>query len=145
MKILVDTNILIDWISQKEGYYQNAREIVCLCASKKVEGCIAAHSITNLFYILRKYLGFEERKNIFDRISKIFTIVSVDKPKLQDAVGNAGFSDFEDCLQMECARSFGADMIVTRNISDFRNSSIPAIEPQGFIDEMTYLSTNFSN
>lgn len=134
MKILVDTNILLDWICHRDQYYQNAREIVYLCASGKIEGCIAAHTVTNMFYILRKNCGFEERKEIFDKISKIFSIIPLDYQKLDLAVNNANFSDFEDCLQMECARSFGADCIVTRNISDFTGSSIQAFAPQDFLN-----------
>ena len=135
MKILVDTNILIDWVSHRDNY-QNAREIVYLCANRTVEGCIAAHSVTNMFYILRKNLGLSERKTVFDTISRIFTIVPVDEPKLRAAVNNADFKDFEDCLQMECAKEFGAEYIVTRNVSDFINSSIIAVEPMDFLDKM---------
>ena len=129
MKILVDTNILIDWIDHREKYFEDARRIIYLCASKQLDGCIAAHSVTNLFYILRRSVGFEERKEIFNRLSMIFAIVPVDRQNLGNAVSNAGFSDFEDCLQMECAKLHDAEYIVTRNIADFQNSSIPAIEP----------------
>lgn len=133
MRILVDTNILIDWVSHRDNY-QNAREIVYLCANREIEGCIAAHSVTNMFYILRKNLGLAERKTVFDTISRIFTIVPVDELKLRSAVNNADFKDFEDCLQMECAKEFGAEYIVTRNVSDFENSSINAVEPQDFLE-----------
>lgn len=135
MKILVDTNILIDWVSHRSDY-QQAREIVYLCASRKIEGCIAAHSVTNMFYILRKNLGLDERKTVFDTISRIFTIVPVDGQKLRAAVNNADFQDFEDCLQMECAKAFDAEYIVTRNVSDFVNSSIKAVEPLEFLEKL---------
>ena len=135
MKILLDTNILIDWVSHRENY-QYAREIVYLCASKKIEGCIAAHSVTNMFYILRKNFGLAERRTVFDTISRIFTIVPVDVQKLRAAVNNADFKDFEDCLQMECAKEFEAEYIVTRNISDFASSIISAVEPQDFLKRL---------
>lgn len=135
MKILLDTNILIDWVSHRENY-QYAREIVYLCANKKIEGCIAAHSVTNMFYILRKGFGLAERKTVFDTISRIFTIVPVDGQKLRVAVNNADFKDFEDCLQMECAKEFEAEYIVTRNISDFASSSISAVEPHDFLERL---------
>lgn len=135
MRILVDTNILIDWVSHRDNY-QNAREIVYLCANREIEGCIAAHSVTNMFYILRKNLGLAERKTVFDTISRIFTVVPVDERKLRAAVNNANFKDFEDCLQMECAKEFGAEYIVTRNVSDFESSSINALEPQAFLERL---------
>ncbi len=89
-----------------------------------------------MFYILRKNLGLSERKTVFDTISRIFTIVPVDEPKLRAAVENADFKDFEDCLQMECAKEFGAEYIVTRNVSDFENSNINAVEPQDFLERL---------
>lgn len=135
MRILVDTNILIDWVSHRDNY-QNAREIVYLCANREIEGCIAAHSVTNMFYILRKNLGLAERKTVFDTISRIFTVVPVDERKLRAAVNNADFKDFEDCLQMECAKEFGAEYIVTRNVSDFESSSINAVEPHEFLERL---------
>ena len=135
MRILVDTNILIDWVSHRDNY-QNAREIVYLCANREIEGCIAAHSVTNMFYILRRNLGLAERKTLFDTISRIFAIMPVDEQKLRAAVNNADFKDFEDCLQMECAKEFGADYIVTRNVSDFVNSSINAVEPMDFLERL---------
>ena len=135
MRILVDTNILIDWVSHRDNY-QNAREIVYLCANREIEGCIAAHSVTNMFYILRRNLGLAERKTLFDTISRIFAIMPVDEQKLRAAVNNADFKDFEDCLQMECAKEFGAEYIVTRNVSDFENSSINAVEPLDFLERL---------
>jgi len=135
MRILVDTNILIDWVSHRDNY-QNAREIVYLCANREIEGCIAAHSVTNMFYILRRNLGLAERKTLFDTISRIFAIMPVDEQKLRAAVNNADFKDFEDCLQMECAKEFGAEYIVTRNVSDFENSSINAVEPPDFLERL---------
>jgi len=135
MKLFVDTNILIDWVSHRDNY-QKAREIVYLCANRKIEGCIAAHSVTNMFYILRKNLGLAERKTVFDAISRIFTVVLVDEQKLRATVNNADFKDFEDCLQMECAKEFGAEYIVTRNTSDFENNSINAVEPLDFLERL---------
>ena len=134
MRVLVDTNILIDWISHRNDYYKNAKEIVQLCAEHRMEGCIAVHSITNMFYILRKNVGFKERNEIFKTLTDIFSIIPVDDKKISLAVKNEEFSDFEDCLQMECAESFEADYIITRNVVDFANSRIKAISPQEFLD-----------
>ena len=134
MRVLVDTNILIDWISHRNDHYQNAKEIVQLCAEHRIEGCIAAHSITNMFYILRKNVGFKERNEIFKTLSEIFSIIPIDDLKLSLAVKNEKFIDFEDCLQMECAFSYEADYIITRNIEDFSNSRVKAILPQEYLD-----------
>ena len=72
MNVLIDTNVLIDWIIHRKDHCENAKEIVYLCAGKKINGCIAAHSITNMFYILRKDLDFEKRSLIFSKFTQIY-------------------------------------------------------------------------
>ena len=136
MKILLDTNILIDYISQRPSFVEDAQTILRLCSEKQVEGCIAAHSIMNAFYILRKALSLEERRETLSNLCCLLTVVGIDKIKIISALGNEKFSDVEDCLQMECAIDFSADYIVTRNVKDFSNSKIPAILPGEFLKKI---------
>ena len=133
MRVLVDTNILIDWISHRESFYDQSRAAVLKCSDIDTDACIAAHSITNIFYILRHKSEQIRRKEIFDVLEKIFHIIPLDTDKLRNAASNTSFTDIEDCLQAECAKEFGADYIVTRNVKDFTGSSIPAITPGEFI------------
>lgn len=58
----------------------------------------------------------------------------IDKAKLLSGLANEKFSDFEDCLQMECAKNYGAEYIVTRNISDYSESEITAILPSEYLN-----------
>ena len=132
LRILVDTNILLDYLLCREPYDQVAREIVIACKQKQVAGCIAAHSISNLFFILRKAFSVEERRSLLHNLCELFEVESIDKVKILEALENEKFSDFEDCLQMECAKAFQADYIVTRNIDDFKGSEIPCMEPEKF-------------
>lgn len=133
MRILIDTNILIDFFSKRPQFYDNAYIIMKLCASKRVDGCIAAHSVMNSFYILRKEFSPEERRSTLIDLCKIVYVVGIDKAKIISALENDHFSDVEDCLQTECAKDFSADYIVTRNIKDFEQSVIPAITPDQFL------------
>ena len=63
----------------------------------------------------------------------MFTVVGIDAEKLTSALQNDDFTDFEDCLQVECAKDFEADYIVTRNIKDFHGSTVHVIEPLSLI------------
>ncbi len=103
MRILVDTNILLDAMIGREPFYQNADTILHLCASKKIEGYIAAHSIPNMFYILRKNYSEEDRRAILLGLCQILRVEGIDTEKICSALQNSAFSDFEDCLQAECA------------------------------------------
>ena len=69
-------------------------------------------------------------------VCKMFTVVGIDSIKLELALRDFEFEDFEDCLQAECAKDFSANFIVTRNVDDFCNSSIPAIEPTKLISKL---------
>lgn len=133
MKILVDTNILIDYIANRHPFSKNAEIIIELCKDKKVEGCVAAHSLINIFYILRKSMSVKERKELLLNLSQLLSVVGVDREKILASINNDEFTDFEDCLQYECAKSFSADWIVTRNIKDFKNSSVKPISPEQFL------------
>lgn len=129
LRILVDTNIFLDYLLEREPYEKMARVIIKACQQGIISGCIAAHSVTNIFYILRKNFSLEERREILLDICKIFSVEGIDTDKLQNALRNEKFLDFEDCLQMECAKSFHADYIVSRNPADFKNSEIKCIGP----------------
>ncbi|MCL2019106.1 MAG: PIN domain-containing protein [Oscillospiraceae bacterium] len=133
MDVLIDTNIILDSIMKREPFLVNSKKIISLCLNGEINGCIAAHTITNLFFILRNEIPVAERKRTLLRLCSIFTVVSIDNDKITSALDNDKFDDFEDCLQDECASDFNADYIVTRNISDFKDSKIKAIEPSEFL------------
>lgn len=132
-RILIDTNILLDYLLTREPFYEMAREVVCACTEGKTKGCIAAHSVSNMFFILRKDYNAEERREMLIQLCTIFDVEGIDKNKLTAGLQNADFTDFEDCLQMECAKAYGAEFIVTRNIVDYKLSEIKAILPQDFL------------
>lgn len=135
-KILIDTNVLIDYLLEREPFFEDAKEIIQSCADGKVKGCIAAHSIPNMFFILRKDYSAKERRDILSNLCSIFDVEGIDKAKLLAGLSNEDFSDFEDCLQMECAKSYGADYIVTRNVSDYVTSEVKAIEPKDYLERL---------
>lgn len=132
-KILIDTNVLLDYFLEREPFFEDARAIISSCIEGDTKACIAAHSIVNMFFILRKDYSAKDRREILSSLCTIFDIEGVDKVKLTASLANEEFADFEDCLQMECAKSYGADFIVTRNISDYSMSDIKAISPSEYL------------
>ena len=133
-RILIDTNILIDYLLTREPFYEDAKAVVSSCVDGNTKGCIASHSISNMFFILRKDYNSKERREILLSLCSIFDIEGIDKVKLMAGLQNEEFSDFEDCLQMECAKSFGAEYIVTRIINDYKISQIKAILPKDYLE-----------
>ena len=133
-RILVDTNVLLDYLLIREPFYGDAEKIIHGCVDGKAKGCIAAHSISNMFFILRKDYSAEERREVLSSLCSIFDVEGIDKAKLLSGLQNEEFSDFEDCLQMECAKAYKADYIVTRNISDYKTSEIKAVLPKDYLE-----------
>lgn len=129
MKMLIDTNVLMDVLVGQEPFLQRSRYVVKLCKDNVIQGCLAAHTITNLFYMLRKYYPSDECHDILLDMFDIFSVVAVDEEKLKTALRNKKFKDFEDCLQVECGRAANVEYIVTRDMKDFVSSNIPCLTP----------------
>lgn len=145
MLILIDTNILLDVIIRREPHFILSEKIIDLCRQEIINGAIAGHSVLNAMYVLRKYLTLTERKEIFLSLCEFLYVESVDFGKIIQALKDDTFSDFEDCLQTQCALSLHADYIVTRNVKDFAASEIPAVTPEEFfkiLEEQKCLPTS---
>ena len=134
--VLIDTNIFIDVLQDRIPFTDNSQSVVALVVQKKIKGAVAAHSITNLWYILRKTHSDEERSNYILSLFEIFDVVSIDKNRLVAALENSNFKDFEDCLQDECACAINADYIITRNAKDFESSMVKALTPEEFLENL---------
>lgn len=91
MVILVDTNILMDVIADRKPYAEYGKEILEMCAKRQVTGVMAAHSIPNLFYILRKDFSQEERRALLRNLCRIFRISDLNAKKILAALDNDGF------------------------------------------------------
>ena len=133
MKVLIDTNVILDFLQKRSTSSASVDMIFELLQTKKVKGIIAAHTVTNLWYILRKFCTEDFRRTIIKTLFDCFEVSSLNKQKLLSAIDRTDFSDFEDSLQDECAQEFDADFIVTRNVKDFAHSNVKALSPEEFI------------
>ncbi|MBR4183152.1 MAG: PIN domain-containing protein [Lachnospiraceae bacterium] len=137
MKILIDTNVMLDFLTERESFFGEADKIMQMCKKKEIAGAVAAHSIMNSFFILRKSFSVNDRREMLRDYMKLVTVVGIDGIIIDRALQREDFSDVEDCLQDECALEFGADYIVTRNISDYKHSKVKAITPDEFLNKMS--------
>lgn len=136
MVVLIDTNVLLDVVVMREPYWENSIKVVQYCANKAAQGFIAAHSVSNMYYILRKKFSDAERRRLILNYMKFLTVAGIEHGQMVEALNRDNFKDFEDCLQDECAKGIGADYIITRNVKDFEQSKVPAITPEQFLEIM---------
>jgi hypothetical protein len=98
----------------------------------QIVGHITASSITDIYYISRKTLGASVSKSLISDLISIFNVLGVDKKLIEDAV-KSEILDFEDAVQDSVAFENGLDVIVTRNIKDFKYSKVPVVTPQDYL------------
>ena len=134
MKIMCDTNVILDVMLEREPFAEASTDILRRCENHEIDGFVSASSITDIFYLVRKYTHSNDSAyNAVGRVLEIVKICSVTNNEVIKAYQMKA-KDFEDCLLAVCAESFGCDYIVTRNIKDFENFSVPAIEPDKFLN-----------
>ena len=135
MKVLIDTNIILDVLCKRPDFYEDSAKIFKLCEVKKISGVISALSIPNIMYILRKDLDADKTREILDSLMLIFSVADLKADDLKKAA-DMRFKDYEDAIQSACATRIKANYIVTRNIKDFSESKVTAIKPAELLDRI---------
>ena len=131
--ILIDTNVAYTYLTGRDDpYLENVQEIIHLCAMNMLQGFIALHSLSNIWFIARKIPSNIRRAWLLD-LCTILTVIGTNHANVIAAIQNEQFADFEDCLQDKCAKEANCDFIVTANLKDFTVSEIPAISPDEFL------------
>ena len=130
MRMMIDTNVILDVLLQREPFYTGSKKVLRLCEQKKILGFVSASTITDIFYITRKATGsVDETYRVISSILKFVNVLSVSNDDVNRAL-QIKASDFEDCLLAVCAKSNKCDAIVTRNAKDFEPFDIPLLLPE---------------
>ena len=103
MKIFLDTNLILDVLAERIPFYENSRRIWEFVEKKDLTGYLSATTITDIFYIVNKQLGNEKAYETIGKILTIFDIISVSETDIRKAL-NLGLKDFEDAIQLVCAK-----------------------------------------
>jgi hypothetical protein len=133
MEVLIDTNIVLDWFIKREPFYETAKTLLSKCWFSNIRSYLTVHSICDLLYIIDKKFDTSEKKKLLQLLINRNDIISESKSDIESFIKNENWTDLEDGLQMQSAKNCKLDYIITRNISDFKDSSVPAIEPEAFL------------
>jgi predicted nucleic acid-binding protein len=133
MKVLIDTNIVLDLLLEREPFVEDAIAFFERIEAGQVQGYVAATTITNIFYILRKAQGRETALQAVSRILTGLEICPVDRSTVVQALASQ-LKDFEDGVQFACAMVSQLDAIVTRDTSDFVGVSLPVLAIADILD-----------
>lgn len=128
MKVLFDTNVVLDHLLAREPYADAAEQLLSLADAGRIDGVICSTTATTIHYLASKAVGTSAAVSHLRKLLAIFDVACVDREVLLGAL-DAGFSDFEDAVLHEAACTAGAAAIVTRNGKDFARSALPVFSP----------------
>ncbi len=129
MKIMCDTNVILDVLLEREAFVEDSYKILKLCEEHKRDGFVSASSVTGIFYLVRKYTHSTELA--YKAVGKLLEIVNMCNISNNDILiaFQKKAKDFEDCIVATCAKSIHCDYIVTRNKRDFEGFGISVLTP----------------
>lgn len=134
---MCDTNVVLDVLLDREPFVQDSYKILSLCEEHRIHGLVSASSITDIYYLTRKYTHSTELA--YRAIGKLLEIVKVCSVTNNDVLVayQKKAKDFEDCLLATCAKSIGCDFIITRNKRDFEEFDIPLLTPTELLKQLS--------
>ncbi len=128
MKVLFDTNIILDVLLNREQFVELSASLVSLVETNIIEGYLCATTITTLDYLVSKMHNREEAKISIKKLLSLFEISKVDKDVFLLSI-DSKFTDLEDAVQYYSGQMVGVDCIVTRNINDYKKAIYPVYSP----------------
>ena len=131
-RILIDSDVILDFVFDREPFVEYSAKILNLCYLEKVSGFITPIIFSNINDMIQKEKSRKDLKSILNDLIQITDVVNFSKNSIREAL-NSDFNDFEDALQNFSAEQNKIDIIVTRNIKDYKHSNVPVMNPENFL------------
>ncbi len=132
-RLLIDTNIIIDLLSQRDRFYKEAQELFTLADHKEVELIVSSLSFANTQYILSRSLSSAESRNILIKFKLLVEVVPLDD-KIIELSLLSKFKDYEDAIQYYTALANNANIIISRNKKDFKEAKLPVMTAREYLN-----------
>ncbi len=132
MKVLLDTNVVLDLLLKREPFVDFAEEIFVMIEEQKIEGFLCPTSITTIYYLLSKHTDKKKCNETIETLLELFCIAKLDKKILLESIKNNGI-DFEDSVIYTSANFTNIDVIITRDKKGFKKSKITILSPSEFL------------
>ena len=135
MRILLDTNVVLDVLQTREPFSHHATELFARVERGELEGVLCATTLTTIDYLLTQAMSGQEAKAIIRRLLGLFGVAAVTRVVLEAALASP-MPDFEDAVLAHAASHAGAERIITRNTRDFRDSPVLPMDPTEFLAQL---------
>jgi len=135
VKLFLDTNVILDLLGEREPFYGSIAKIATIADKGEIKLIVSALSYSTVYYLLSK---FENEEIVKEKLWKFKVIAETSD--LTDKIINKGlssrFPDFEDALQYHCAIKKDCNILITRNVKDFKESDIPVMTPDEYLNSL---------
>ena len=131
--VFIDTDVIVDFLTDRKPFSLQSAKIFSLIDQKKIRGCVSSLSFSNLYYVLRKFGTHKKVISSLQELAELVDILKVDSDIVKSVL-TSDFKDFEDSIQYFAAQEHKKiDFIITRNIKDYKDSSLPVMTPETFL------------
>jgi predicted nucleic acid-binding protein len=132
-KLLIDTNIVIDLLSKRKEFYQDAAQLFSRADQNQLKLTISSLTFANTNYILSKLKSSKDAREILRKFKVLVDLLPLNDKITELALSDENFTDFEDGLQYYSALENDVDIIITRNKKDFKSSRLPVLTSREFL------------
>ncbi len=132
MKVLLDTNVVLDVLLDRKPHVVDSVRIFRMVEEGQVSGILCATTLTTLDFLLSQSLGRPDSRRVLARVMRLFEIAPVNRVVIEGAL-RSEMTDFEDAVLDHAAQQAGADAVITRNPKDFAKASCPVFDPRQFL------------
>ncbi len=127
-RVLIDLNVILDVLQRREPFHAMSGRALACAETGQVEGWVAAHSLTTLFYLLARYQCASHARVTLSELLSFLSVAAVDQAVIERAL-NLPYQDFEDAVQMMAAVRAGVQYLITRNVRDYKAGPLPVLQP----------------
>lgn len=134
--VFVDSDVCLDVLTGRMPFATSSNRFFDLIYKEELLGAVSSLSIVNIHYILRKDVDNATARQSLIKLKTLVKTLDVTNQIIEQALVST-MADFEDAVQFHCALKFGASCIITRNIKDYKKSSLPVHTPEDYLKNFT--------
>jgi predicted nucleic acid-binding protein len=135
MRVLLDSDVVLDFLLERAPFCEVAGELFELIARGACGGYISGVTPINVFYLMRKAKGIDQARQAISDLLIAVEVCPITQTVLEAAFA-LSFTDYEDAVQHASAAAAGLDAIVTRNLDDYKNAALPVYSPVEFLNQL---------
>jgi predicted nucleic acid-binding protein len=134
-RLFIDTNVMMDLLGERVPHYESIARVATLADKGKIKMVVSAFSYPTVYYLLSKFERSDSVKEKLRKFRIISEVSDLDEITIEKGLAS-DFRDFEDALQYHCALKADCDILLTRNAKDFKESSIPVMSAEEFLQSI---------